>query len=411
MFTSLNLKIRISQFAIILCILSIFTLPAKAVKEISNLSNQAELSLLIASPHPTKIESFFGHAALRINDPILNIDYVLNYGMFDASTPTLVTISQLLMGNLQCELFAVSFEEFVKIFKDENRRLTEYVLNLSQEEKETIWQSIMYDAQTNNRFYVFDFFNENCTTFPRDIIHKVLNEKLKYPFDTTTTNSYREIAHAQVLNHPWFIFFIDLVFGLNIDKQIPLQYILYVPNELQKAWSNSEVINNDGSKSPFLEIASLINEIDISKTIQDMNRITPIIFAIVLFCIVLLLTIFEFYHKKYFRFIDLVIFGIVGLFGLLFYVIQIGYANWYYMPNWNMLWLHPFYLLIVAFMLSPSLQKLTVYFNIINILAIVFLFGGFFFLPQHLNISILPIMGVLLIRLVTLTINIKKTFN
>lgn len=411
MFTSLNLKIRISQFAIVLCILSIFTLPAKAVKEISNLSRQAELSLLIASPHPTKIESFFGHAALRINDPILNIDYVLNYGMFDASTPTLVTISQLLMGNLQCELFAVSFEEFVKIFKDENRRLTEYVLNLSQEEKETIWQSVMYDAQTNNRFYIFDFVHENCTTFPRNIIHKVLNEKLKNSFDTITTKSYREIAHTQTLNHPWFIFFIDLIFGLNTDKQLLFQDILYVPDELQKAWSNSEVINNDGSKSPFLKTANLINEIDVSKISQDGNIITPIIFVTVLFCIVLLLTIFEFSYKKYFRYIDLIIFGIVGLFGLLFYVIQIGYANWYYMPNWNIIWLHPFYLLIVVSMFCSSLQKLTVYFNIISILAIVFLFGGFFFLPQYFNISILPIMGVLLIRLVTLTINIKKTLN
>ncbi len=74
-----------SRIRIITCITQIWLLMlVPSVKTIfaETLSNEAQISILTVDSGK-EIWTVFGHTAIRIHDPINNIDEVYNYGTFD----------------------------------------------------------------------------------------------------------------------------------------------------------------------------------------------------------------------------------------------------------------------------------------------------------------------------------------
>jgi hypothetical protein len=51
-----------------------------------NLSVYSEISIITAGPG-TELYEAFGHSAIRIKDPVLKLDLIYNYGMFDFDAP------------------------------------------------------------------------------------------------------------------------------------------------------------------------------------------------------------------------------------------------------------------------------------------------------------------------------------
>ena len=57
-----------------------------SIKGQVQLSVYSEISIITADSGDNLYESF-GHSALRLKDPILNLDLVYNYGVFDFDAP------------------------------------------------------------------------------------------------------------------------------------------------------------------------------------------------------------------------------------------------------------------------------------------------------------------------------------
>ena len=58
-----------------------------------NLSVYSEISIVTAGPGEELYEKF-GHAAIRIKDPVLNLDLIYNYGVFDFNQPNFLLLTQ-----------------------------------------------------------------------------------------------------------------------------------------------------------------------------------------------------------------------------------------------------------------------------------------------------------------------------
>ena len=82
-----------------------------------NLSVYSEVSLITAGPG-TELFEAFGHSAIRIKDPVLQIDLIYNYGMFDFKAPNFY--SNFTKGKLLYSLGRYNFEYFLKILKKTN---------------------------------------------------------------------------------------------------------------------------------------------------------------------------------------------------------------------------------------------------------------------------------------------------
>jgi hypothetical protein len=108
-----------SRIRIITCITQIWLLMlVPSVKTIfaETLSNEAQISILTVDSGK-EIWTVFGHTAIRIHDPINNIDEVYNYGTFDFDQNRFYL--KFLRGNLIYYLSRDSFDHFLKTYKNQ----------------------------------------------------------------------------------------------------------------------------------------------------------------------------------------------------------------------------------------------------------------------------------------------------
>ena len=54
------------------------------------LSKQSEISIITVGPGDILYEAF-GHSAIRVSDPVIGMDNIFNYGLFDFNQPNFYT--------------------------------------------------------------------------------------------------------------------------------------------------------------------------------------------------------------------------------------------------------------------------------------------------------------------------------
>jgi len=370
--------------------------------------------LLIASPNPDQLVSSYGHSLLRVKDPKLNIDYVFNYGTFDRTLSGFETFMGIATGKLKYEIWVIPYTEYYETTLKENRKLVEYTFNFSAEEKNTIWHNLISIVKNKNQ-YLFDFFSQNCTTFVRDLITYNLGKQILLPSDLGQ-KTYHDINIKYTKNKLWYVFLVDLISGMNLDKKAPSYESLYEPKELVNAWSKSFILEDNGEKKPIFASASLlINGKNLINETKTPFIISPLFFSLVLLVLVLSLSIIEWETGNYYRWFDILIFGFTGFLGLLFYLFKFACPRWYFLMDWKMFWLHPFHLLAVFFLIKSLNKPLKIY-HYINSAILAFLIVGVFFLPQHFNPAIILLIICLFIRSIFFVLreripNKKKTIR
>ena len=123
------------------------------------------ISLLTASPGEELYETF-GHSALRITDSVRNTDIVYNYGTFNFDEPNFYL--KFIKGTLPFYLSDDNFDNFIAEYQQENRGITEQVLNLTCFQKYKINALLNENMMGPNRTYQYKFTFDNCTTRQRN---------------------------------------------------------------------------------------------------------------------------------------------------------------------------------------------------------------------------------------------------
>ncbi|MDL2256819.1 DUF4105 domain-containing protein [Bacteroidales bacterium OttesenSCG-928-I14] len=383
----------------LLCLSNISVLKAQEQqqKSFKALSEEAQISVLFSSPLDTTMFSFFGHSALRVKDPVLDLDYVFNYGIFEITSPGSTTYN-LIKGTLASDLWVLDFPTVLEATRKENRTMEECVLNLSPEETQQLWFALIDNAKPENRRYTFDFFNKNCTTFIYKIIKRNLNGEIVYSDELLANDqlSLRQILNKYAVSYPWFIVYTDLVLGTPMDENVSLEETFFVPKELQTAFLSARVKDANGNYKPLFASSTIILEKTEEKT--ETSALTPFIWSIIALSLVAFLTLIEGMKKKYFRWFDCILYTIAGLAGSYMVMTTIINAGWYNFPNWNLLWLHPLHFLGLIAAIPKRPIKIGYYYHIINAFLLCFMILGVFFIPQHYNAVFIPFILCLLIR-------------
>lgn len=367
--------------------------------QVKSLSDTSRISILIDSPVDVELFTIFGHAAVRVWDPQLQVDHVFNYGVFH-HTSTFRDIAGLLKGKQMCELFVVETEDFKQASIAKGSSLKEYTLNLSQEEKESLWQALLLNALPQNRQYEYDIFRKNCVTLPALLLKKsMVARTILSPDEIQRENkfSYRDLCTPFLIGHPWKQFFADMYFGTIVEKKITPEEELFLPERLEHFLLTSLITDTIGQEYPLVSEVNILLEEE-RKPVYTNPATTPFVCSISLLLLIIILTFIEFRKKIYFRWIDYILFGIAGLIGIFLWSMITIYSLWYTIPNWWMGWFHPFHLVGVVFFSSGRLIKPAYYYHIGNILLLSFLMAGKSFLIQHYNEAFIPLMLCLWIR-------------
>ena len=373
------------------------------------LSDEANISLLTNSPWDEEIYAIFGHTAIRVNDPINNLDIAFNYGTFDFDSPNF--ISRFIKGETDYWLTIVDFDNYLYSYKFRGVGVTEQILNLTKNEKQKIFDALVINSLPENREYRYNYFYDNCSTRPRDIIENNINGSLEYrPTDRKQT--YRDLIHQQVNRKVWIKFGIDLIIGADADKIITDKQKDFLPVYLKNSFESARIINKNDSTRNLVLTTNLILP-DLSK---NKDNTEPLNIPFYVGLVILFIAIFiSFYcSKKRFlisKLFDFILFFVAGLVGCVIFFLMFFSIHPCTNPNWNIIWLNPLQLIFSFLFLIKAFAKCTYYYHFINFVLLSLLFLVWFLIPQSLELAFLPFIVSLWVRSGANIIQYKKSIN
>ena len=214
------------------------------------LSPEAKVSILTSEPYEGEVFTLYGHAALRLNDPARNLDYVFNYGIFSFEKPNFVY--RFAKGETDYMLGVMKYADYVAEYQMRGSRVTEQVLDLAPAEVERIWGALLKNYEPENRVYRYNYFYDNCTTRARDILINNIKGKTEVADAKKEYPSFRELTHMFNKDYPWARFDNDILLGVKSDKKTDLKEHQFLPSLLQEDFSNTIIKNADGTERPLV---------------------------------------------------------------------------------------------------------------------------------------------------------------
>lgn len=365
------------------------------------LSPQVEISLLTISPGK-ELYSTFGHSAIRIKDVQTGMDKNYNYGTFDFNASNFYL--KFLRGKLPYLISAHDFYLEMEYWAyRENRKVMEQKLNLSQNQKQRIFDFLENNLLPENKEYSYKFFTDNCSTRIRDVFQYACGDSLVFDVGLHPDSTYRQWIdkYAKNNNKLWADFAMDLAIGIPSDQVTGWSNAMYIPNNLADAFSHAKIINQEGT-SDFVISETALNEI---KKTEVISEFSPVLFFSIVLIIVLFTTILQYKKSNSSLIFDKLFFTILGLAGWILFLLWFFTDHGVTTLNLNLVWALP--LLFPLFLLKNKMPKVFKYLILIYGLINIFLLIFIKFLPQEINPAIIPVLLIIILRITFILKTIK----
>ena len=306
-------------------------------QDVPVLSTSAEISLLTCSPGDDVYEAF-GHTAIRVNDPENGLDFAFNYGTFDFGQPNFYF--NFTKGRLLYMLSTSSTPGFVNYYKSFNRRVTEQVLNLTQPEKQRLVVMLDENLKPENREYLYDYFFDNCSTRPRDVILEAMEDQVSMDSSACQHRSIRQLTNSYMgEEQAWGRLGINICLSSSrIDRPATAWEYMYLPEELMAAFDKM-TINRDSMEVPLVKETIVLAEMS---SVQSENpKTTPRnVFVALLLVVAGIVTSFRVRGKSV-RILEGSVFLFFGILSLLFLYLWLGTEHFTAHRPYSLLWAIP----------------------------------------------------------------------
>lgn len=349
------------------------------------LSPQARVSLITCGPWQGELYSAFGHSAIRVYDPILQIDLAFNYGTFDFNQPNFYL--NFARGRNLYRLSVQDYPMFRDFYVSYNRFIHEQVLNLDAGRKDRLFAFLQNNSLPANRNYYYDYFYDNCSTRPRDVIKAVLGDSVVFDADPPYLegHSIRDLTDLYLQQQPWGDLGIDICLGLPMDKTASATEYMFLPDYLETGFDLATIATPAG-------IQPLVVEKNIVYEQQPEPQPVAWTHPWVVFGTLFLITLWLTWGKttSAASWIDRGLFLLTGMIGLmlalLWFFTDHDAAAW----NFNLLWAMPLNL-VFPFVAAEKRKK---YFKAMTLLTAALLVT-WAVLPQALNPYLIPLVAAL----------------
>lgn len=361
----------------------------------AQLSENSQISLLTCAPGEA-VYAKFGHSAIRIYDPDLSIDIVFHYGIFDFNTDWF--IAKFVKGETDYEVGVIPTTYFLAEYKKRGSSVYEQVLTLNHSQREQLYDALWKNYEPENRKYRYNFVFDNCATRP---YHMILNTiELPIICSYSTNDTYRDIIARYVGYHNWTRFGIDLVIGAEADRKAgnegAVSFPLYLKDELSSSWIQ---LSTDTIVPLVAKTNTLVNAEP--QAVEN----TPFLLSPVFICYLLLLlgaalTYSDWRRKKYSAWFDVLLFGSVGIMGIIIFYLMCFSLHPLVHANWNLLWANPFLVIFAIFAPMKWCAKATKHMAYYLLILLLTSLVSTAFAPQLFHIANLPLILLLILRIV-----------
>ena len=349
------------------------------------LTDESIVTLVTCGPGEELYEAF-GHTAIRIHDSSLGFDAVYNYGIFDFNQPNFYW--NFVQGRSLYMLAAIRYSNFVRSYEYYNRSVREQYLNFTLPQKQALLDQLLWNALSENKDYLYDYFFDNCSTRPRDVIQDALNGEVE--FDSTHLSeprlSIRELTDLHILQEqPWGDLGIDLCLGDVIDEPANAAQYMYLPEELEKAFDNAFIMR-DGARIPLVERKQITFEAaPVSKAKSWF--VPKIVFLVFLLLSAVMVTMFRAarWSTRIFEGLVFMVFSFIGWNGIFLWFFTNHFSADY---NWNILWALPTNAIFGFALLKKNRPKWTGHYALFLIALYLGMLIGWDHLPQLMHHSL-----------------------
>jgi hypothetical protein len=357
------------------------------------LSDSCRVSLLTCAPHD-EIYARFGHSAIRICDPANELDLAYNYGIFDFSSSWF--IPRFIHGATDYQLEPAPMIYFLNSYAARKSTVYEQILDLSQSEKQALFDALEINYLPENRIYRYNFVYDNCATRPYDMITKVLKTTPINNYYRRTT-SYRAIIEEFVGRNNWQRFGIDILIGREADlPTVDIYALRAFPKYTANIIGGITLQNDTGSKPLVVESNVLCKFPPIVPS--EKSLLNPNIICCLIMLLITLLSFSAWKKRKTLVWLDFLLFFVSGAIGIIIFYLMFVSSHPLVHQNYNLLWLNPLHFIFAFLLLKSSWRPALRYYALLSTfltLAAIIVFVTRF---QVMHPAFLPLMAIMLVR-------------
>ena len=337
-----------------------------------------QISILTCAPGED-VYTAWGHTAIRIIDSAKQTDVVYNFGTFDFNTPNFLV--EFVKGNLNYFLSADNFQNFILEYQYYGRSIKEQVLILSDAEKINWQNALQKKLEGNNRYYLYNFITDNCTTRVKDGFYQFVNTQVPPSNIKSFRTHVVEAPYQQGI--PWIGLGIDVLLGAVSDQ---------APSPLQAGFLPDLLFDQIAAQPGYI---AATQNYDFTKTTAS-TPTDPIFYIVGLILLYLFLSKWNArWAVMAAKFLDIILLFIFGLGGLLLVYMSLFSKHTACHYNFNIDWIHPLYwIALVCYFIKPIWAG---YLGRIFFIATIGLIAVSYWLPQSFSISVYLLMGLSLI--------------
>lgn len=353
------------------------------------LSVYSEVSILTVGPGDELFTSF-GHTAIHVKDPIFKLDIVFNYGMFDFNQPNFYV--NFAKGKLLYKLGTTTYPRFIQQNAYEQRWVKEQILNLTQQQRQVIFEFLANNVRPQNASYLYDPFFNNCATKPIDILeNNITGISLNDNF-VDSNKSIRQLMNDELHQNTWGSFGINLALGNKIDKSSSLKDYLYLPDFVYKSLQKGTIKVN-GNIQPLVKKEKDILQYD--EIEPSLGWLNPFVIFCLLLFLGAIISYKDFRAKKISHWFDISLLAVTGIVGIGIMFLWFFTDHQTTPNNLNVLWCFP---LNMAILCVYKKKKLLVRYFQFLLLLLIGLSVIWLSKIQEFNMYLIPILLVLGLR-------------
>jgi hypothetical protein len=371
--------------------IALFFLMLPCFMQAQTLTERATISIVTFGPYQGELYSAFGHSGIRVYDPENGIDDLYNYGVFDFDQPNFYL--NFARGSSFYKLGISDYPRFRDYYIYYNRYVHEQVLNLTPTQTQKVFEYLVWNALPENASYRYDYFYDNCATKIPAVMLASLGDSVQFDGSYIKTDySIRDLTDIYLAKQPWGDLGIDVCLGLPMDKNASPYEYMFLPDYVESGFDHA-TIKNDTATVPLVKRKRLVYQ---SRDEVVTGPPHPLYVFSALAVVTIALSIWDVKRQKTSTWFDVILFGIIGLAGLLLFCLWFLTDHKAAARNMNLLWALPTHLIAVfAFIKNP--KWLTNYFLVVSIITALLL-GFWFFLPQKMNVALVPLVVAILAR-------------
>lgn len=351
------------------------------------------VSLLTCAPG-SDIYELEGHTGLRLQSA--GFDFVVNWGLFDFDSPGFVY--RFVKGETDYMVGATSTENFLAQYARLGRVVTQQTLRLDSVQAARVCAMVTTALQGDPR-YRYNYVKDNCALRPLRLLRQALApDSLALGSPGLTDRDASTFRHAMAFYHshyPWYQFGIDLALGSGIDKPLSGDQIAFAPVALESMIAGASIVSPTGASVPAVAATSILVSGNPGGTVLPATPwyLTPMVAAILLMLLSAFFTWADMVRRKITRWFDAFIFGLYGLAGCVIAFLVLISVHEATSPNYLLLWLNPFCLLVTILIWSPGGRRFLLCYHYANLAALLAMCILMPSMNQTVNLAFIPLVA------------------